>query len=411
MPVRGLTGDPRENPPTRGLRPARFPLAEIRGVTQPGIEPISPRWEASALAVESSPLQCVGRNHEDYTEMRNEQSAKCETNDCMKLSITSALNCPHSLLNWGSITVTLQPHREYAPQHAKFALLFAIRLNLAVLYIPEPVPSSQWLLHGREATPFMAELNQAERLYRLLPASATQPGARVCRAGGRPTRGKHIEELGEGNRAHARATYRWAADPGWGKRIPRATSTQAPHAASRSIRSPRSYRDIRPSVGACVTHSCPPLLRTSLDERAERWSSLRLNISSTAKLLETGKVSQRNQNRERNRPCPISKEPFQRSPGMTSAKQKTEIRMAWPGLELRFLRVRDNTGWPPKDLGGSNIEVLRVDEGMNTEQCRNARGGKREIPEKTRLPAISPSTFPTCESPGIAPPGIERCSP
>ncbi|KAJ8898341.1 hypothetical protein PR048_003701 [Dryococelus australis] len=39
--------------------------------------------------------------------------------------------------------------------------------------------------------------------------------------------------------------------------------------------------------------------------------------------------------------------------------------------------------------------------------------GKREIPEKTRRPAASPSTIPTCENPGVArsvfEPGSSRC--
>ncbi|KAJ8870636.1 hypothetical protein PR048_029659 [Dryococelus australis] len=45
------------------------------------------------------------------------------------------------------------------------------------------------------------------------------------------------------------------------------------------------------------------------------------------------------------------------------------------------------------------------------EQRRNARRGKREIPEKTRRPAASSSTIATCENPGVTLPGIEPCSP
>ncbi|KAJ8895109.1 hypothetical protein PR048_000434 [Dryococelus australis] len=39
------------------------------------------------------------------------------------------------------------------------------------------------------------------------------------------------------------------------------------------------------------------------------------------------------------------------------------------------------------------------------------RRGKREIPEKTRRPAASSSTIPTCENPGANPPGIDPESP
>ncbi|KAJ8898220.1 hypothetical protein PR048_003580 [Dryococelus australis] len=45
------------------------------------------------------------------------------------------------------------------------------------------------------------------------------------------------------------------------------------------------------------------------------------------------------------------------------------------------------------------------------EQCRDARAGKREILEKTRRPAASSGTIPTCENPGATPPGIEPGSP
>ncbi|KAJ8893719.1 hypothetical protein PR048_006319 [Dryococelus australis] len=41
------------------------------------------------------------------------------------------------------------------------------------------------------------------------------------------------------------------------------------------------------------------------------------------------------------------------------------------------------------------------------EQRENERAGKREIPEKTRRPAASSGTIPTCENPGVARSGIE----
>ncbi|KAJ8883045.1 hypothetical protein PR048_014884 [Dryococelus australis] len=41
------------------------------------------------------------------------------------------------------------------------------------------------------------------------------------------------------------------------------------------------------------------------------------------------------------------------------------------------------------------------------EQRRNAKVGKREIPEKTRRPAVSSGAIPTCENPGATPPEIE----
>ncbi|KAJ8891825.1 hypothetical protein PR048_004379, partial [Dryococelus australis] len=44
---------------------------------------------------------------------------------------------------------------------------------------------------------------------------------------------------------------------------------------------------------------------------------------------------------------------------------------------------------------------------VSMEQRRNARAGKRETPEKTRRPAASSGTIPTCENPGGAPPGID----
>ncbi|KAJ8871800.1 hypothetical protein PR048_028140 [Dryococelus australis] len=41
------------------------------------------------------------------------------------------------------------------------------------------------------------------------------------------------------------------------------------------------------------------------------------------------------------------------------------------------------------------------------ERCWNAWAGERECPEKARREAASSSTIPTCEDPGVAPPGIE----
>ncbi|KAJ8873305.1 hypothetical protein PR048_026939 [Dryococelus australis] len=56
-------------------------------------------------------------------------------------------------------------------------------------------------------------------------------------------------------------------------------------------------------------------------------------------------------------------------------------------------------------------EPMRVERG----DCRSTpeRGGrgKREIPEKIRLPEASSSGSPTCESPGAAPPGLEPGQP
>ncbi|KAJ8871636.1 hypothetical protein PR048_027963 [Dryococelus australis] len=42
---------------------------------------------------------------------------------------------------------------------------------------------------------------------------------------------------------------------------------------------------------------------------------------------------------------------------------------------------------------------------------RNAMAGKREIPEKTRGPAASSCTIPTCENSGVTRSGIEPGSP
>ncbi|KAJ8883906.1 hypothetical protein PR048_015761 [Dryococelus australis] len=44
---------------------------------------------------------------------------------------------------------------------------------------------------------------------------------------------------------------------------------------------------------------------------------------------------------------------------------------------------------------------------VSVEQLRNERAEKREIPEKTRLPAASLGTIPTCKDPGATPSGIE----
>ncbi|KAJ8879956.1 hypothetical protein PR048_020577 [Dryococelus australis] len=52
-----------------------------------------------------------------------------------------------------------------------------------------------------------------------------------------------------------------------------------------------------------------------------------------------------------------------------------------------------------------NIEVLRDDEGEVNAEIQGP--GKREIPEKTRRPAASSGTNPTCENPGANPPGID----
>ncbi|KAJ8881226.1 hypothetical protein PR048_017700 [Dryococelus australis] len=44
---------------------------------------------------------------------------------------------------------------------------------------------------------------------------------------------------------------------------------------------------------------------------------------------------------------------------------------------------------------------------VRIKQCQNARTGKREIPEKTRGPAASADTIPTCENLGVTRPGID----
>ncbi|KAJ8876809.1 hypothetical protein PR048_021256 [Dryococelus australis] len=55
------------------------------------------------------------------------------------------------------------------------------------------------------------------------------------------------------------------------------------------------------------------------------------------------------------------------------------------------------------------INIWRADEDKmmwpQNPECKG--GGKRETSEKTRQPAASSSTTPTCENPGVTPPGIE----
>ncbi|KAJ8887700.1 hypothetical protein PR048_013918 [Dryococelus australis] len=49
---------------------------------------------------------------------------------------------------------------------------------------------------------------------------------------------------------------------------------------------------------------------------------------------------------------------------------------------------------------------MRVSE-VSMEQRGNAWAGETGYPEKTRRPAASSGTIPTCENPGATPPGIE----
>ncbi|KAJ8880952.1 hypothetical protein PR048_017425 [Dryococelus australis] len=58
-----------------------------------------------------------------------------------------------------------------------------------------------------------------------------------------------------------------------------------------------------------------------------------------------------------------------------------------------------------------NIEILRADEGEYGAASECKGWGKRDIPEKTRRPAASPGTIPTCENPEATLPGIEPGSP
>ncbi|KAJ8897716.1 hypothetical protein PR048_003066 [Dryococelus australis] len=60
-------------------------------------------------------------------------------------------------------------------------------------------------------------------------------------------------------------------------------------------------------------------------------------------------------------------------------------------------RLRDDGERCLRGLNGreGSIRVIEV----SIKQCRNKRAGKREIPEKTRLPMASFGTIPTCENP------------
>ncbi|KAJ8871794.1 hypothetical protein PR048_028134 [Dryococelus australis] len=62
-------------------------------------------------------------------------------------------------------------------------------------------------------------------------------------------------------------------------------------------------------------------------------------------------------------------------------------------------------------LAAPNIVVLKADEGECGAAPECEGRGKREIPEKTRRPAASSGTIPTCENPGATPLGIEPGSP
>ncbi|KAJ8877359.1 hypothetical protein PR048_021813 [Dryococelus australis] len=66
--------------------------------------------------------------------------------------------------------------------------------------------------------------------------------------------------------------------------------------------------------------------------------------------------------------------------------------------------------WNGEILAALNTEILRVDEGevrwvWSSVGMQGRR--KREISEKTRKPAASSGTSPTCKNPGATPPGIE----
>ncbi|KAJ8870876.1 hypothetical protein PR048_027177 [Dryococelus australis] len=74
-----------------------------------------------------------------------------------------------------------------------------------------------------------------------------------------------------------------------------------------------------------------------------------------------------------------------------------------------FSNVVDMVLHPKKALVRS-CKPTRVIE-VSMEQHRNEMGGKREIPEKTRRPASSSGTIPTCENPEVTRPGIEPGSP
>ncbi|KAJ8876721.1 hypothetical protein PR048_021168 [Dryococelus australis] len=81
---------------------------------------------------------------------------------------------------------------------------------------------------------------------------------------------------------------------------------------------------------------------------------------------------------------------------------------ASPGIRAQGLPLPGAVAHQPTAPRESPLE--RVIE-ASMEQRRNERRGKREIPEKTRRPAASSGTIPTCKNPGVARPGIEPGSP
>ncbi|KAJ8866036.1 hypothetical protein PR048_033560 [Dryococelus australis] len=90
-------GDPRENPADQQHRPTLYPLAKNPGVTQPGIEPGYPRWEASSLTAQpprllrskesmrvkcceyGAALECKGRGKLDIPEKTRRPAASSGT--------------------------------------------------------------------------------------------------------------------------------------------------------------------------------------------------------------------------------------------------------------------------------------------------------------------------------------------
>ncbi|KAJ8866582.1 hypothetical protein PR048_032441 [Dryococelus australis] len=75
-----------------------------------------------------------------------------------------------------------------------------------------------------------------------------------------------------------------------------------------------------------------------------------------------------------------------------------------------YQRGNSPVRWSGEIWAALNIEVLRADESAVTKAGIQVRG-KWEIPEKTRRPAASYGTIPTCENPRATPPGIEPGSP
>ncbi|KAJ8880929.1 hypothetical protein PR048_017402, partial [Dryococelus australis] len=91
---------------------------------------------------------------------------------------------------------------------------------------------------------------------------------------------------------------------------------------------------------------------------------------------------------------------------LTSSAPTTVIRQPSSSLLHALLNSFDNNPWKKKSLSVTAcILALTLTSGTG-----NEGRGKREIPEKTRHPAASSGTIPTCESP-VARPGIEPGSP